>query len=87
MKIDHYIRAFTREGCEKLNKQYTGTRQAMKVIAGEKVQEFMRIGDVGLSKEDRSLLASILVRSMMQGFSLGYGVGRVEGIIDKSLHN
>lgn len=86
MKINQFLKEFSREGSQKLTNQYTGTRQAMFVIAREKVQEFMRVGDVGLAEEDRELLSSIFAKGMMQGFSLGYGIGKVEAIIEKNIY-
>ena len=39
----------------------------------------MRNADVGLGSEERELLELMIANSMMQSFSLGYGIGKVEG--------
>lgn len=86
MDTGKLIKKFTREGNSKLEHQYAGTRQAILQISREKMQEYIRMGDVGLAKEDRELLVTIIAGSMMQSFSLGYGIGKVEGLTDKSIH-
>lgn len=85
MKTDQLIKQFTKEGNSKLEKQYTGTRKAIMQIAYEKMQEYMRVGDVGLGKEEREILTLIIAGSMMQSFALGYGIGKVEGLTDKQI--
>jgi hypothetical protein len=80
------IKKFTQEGNLKLDKQYSGTREAILQISREKVQEYIRKGDIGLGKEERELLVLVIAGSMMQSFSLGYGIGKVEGLTDKSIY-
>lgn len=46
----------------------------------------MRKADVGLDKESMELLVAIIAGSMMQSFSLGYGIGKLEGKTDKQIY-
>jgi hypothetical protein len=85
VKIDQMLKEFTKEGNQKLDKQYTGTKQAIVEISREKVQKFMQMGDVGLDKNSRDVLTLIISGSMMQSFSLGYGIGKVEGVMDRQI--
>jgi len=80
------IKKFTKEGNKKLDKQYSGTRKAICQIAFEKTQEYMRVGDVGLGPDERKILEILIANSMMQSFSLGYGIGKVEGITNRQIH-
>ena len=59
------LKEFTKEGNQKLDKQYTGTKQAIVEISREKVQKFMQMGDVGLDKNSRDVLTLIISGSMM----------------------
>lgn len=86
METGKLIKKFTQEGNLKLDKQYSGTREAILQISREKVQEYIRKGDIGLGKEERELLVLVIAGSMMQSFSLGYGIGKVEGLTDKSIY-
>ncbi|HHY83097.1 MAG TPA: hypothetical protein GX505_10540 [Clostridiales bacterium] len=86
MKTGELIREYTIEANLKLNQQYNGTKEAIQLIAEEKAKEFMMTGDIGLSLEERKYLAQIIARSMMQSFSLGYGVGKVEGETKKQIY-
>ena len=86
METGNLVKKFTKEGNMKLDKQYVGTRQAILQISREKMQEYMRIGDIGLGEEERELLVLIIAGSMMQSFCLGYGIGKVEGLTDKSIY-
>ncbi len=86
MKVDEMLRQYTREGNKKLDKQYSGTRQAIMDLARDKMREFMRTADIGLDKESMELLVLIIAGSMMQSFSLGYGIGKLEGKTDKQIY-
>ncbi|NLI60376.1 MAG: hypothetical protein GX375_02980 [Clostridiales bacterium] len=86
METGHMIKIFTKEGNQKLDKQYLGTRKAILQIAFEKTQEFMRVGDVGLGVDERKILESLIANSMTQSFSLGYGIGKVEGLTNRQVH-
>lgn len=80
------IKEYTIEGNTKLDEHFTGTKQAIRIIAEEKVKEFMMTGDVGLGSEERELLAAFIAGGMMKSFSLGYGVGKVEGLTKKQIY-
>lgn len=86
MEIGQLIKVYTEEGNKKLDKQYIGTKQAIIQIAHEKMQEYMRIGDVGLGSDERKILKKLIASSMMQSFSLGYGIGKVEGSINRQIN-
>ena len=86
METGQMIKKFTKEGNQKLDKQYMGTRKAIFQIAFEKTQEYMRVGDVGLGADEREILKLLIANSMMQSFSLGYGIGKVEGLTNRQIH-
>ena len=86
MRTGDRIKEYTIEANGKLNDQYTGTKQAIRLIAEEKVREFMVTGDIGLNKEEKELLVAFIAGGMMQSFSLGYGVGKVEGETKKQVY-
>ena len=46
----------------------------------------MRVGDVGLGVDERKILESLIANSMTQSFSLGYGIGKVEGLTNRQVH-
>lgn len=86
MEAGQMIKRYTKEGNQKLDKQYLGTKQAIQNISYEKMQEFMRRADVGIGAEERKILEIIIANSMMQSFSLGYGIGKVEGMTDRQIY-
>ena len=86
MKTGDLIKAYTLEANFKLEDQYHGTKEAIYQIAGEKAGEFIMKGDIGLRMEEKELLIGIMAGSMMQSFSLGYGVGKVEGRTKKPIY-
>jgi hypothetical protein len=86
MKVDELLKVYAREGNVKLVKQYIGTRKAIMDLAVDKVREFIGTADVGLDAESRDLLAIMIARSMVQSFSLGYGIGKIEGKTDKQIY-
>ncbi len=86
LPVDKMIKKFTYEGNKKLENQYEGTKQAIVHVAREKMRKFMGTADVGLGQEEREMLVLIIAGSMMQSFSLGYGLGKVEGIVDRDIY-
>jgi len=86
MKTGDLIKEYTLEANLKLNDQYNGTKEAIRLIAEEKAGIFIMKGDVGLRMEEKQLLIDIIAGSMMQSFSLGYGVGKVEGRTKKPVY-
>lgn len=85
MKTQELIKKYTKEGNKKLDKQYIGTKQAIIQIAHEKMQEYMWVGDVGLGLDERNILKRLIANSMMKSFSLGYGIGKLEGSTNKQV--
>lgn len=85
MKTGNMIKEYTREANFKLEDQYNGTKEAIRLIAEERAGEFILMGDIGLTKDEKQLLAELIAASMMQSFSLGYGVGKVEGKTKKQI--
>jgi hypothetical protein len=80
------IKEYCQEGNSKLDEQYNGTKKAIIITADEKVREFMLKGDVGLGEDERGLLAMLIAGAMMQSFSLGFGVGKAEGVTNKQIY-
>jgi hypothetical protein len=83
--FENTIREYLKQGREKLENDLTGTREAMKIIAGEKTRDFIRTMDKGLDKNERDFLSGVIISSMYQAFSYGYGIGKVEGKTNKKV--
>jgi dihydropteroate synthase len=83
--FENTIREYLKQGREKLENDLTGTREAMKIIAGEKTRDFIRTMDKGLDKNEREFLSGVIISSMYQAFSYGYGIGKVEGKTNKKV--
>ena len=79
------IKEYLKQGREKLEKDLAGTREAMKIIAGEKTRDFIKTMDKGLDKNEREFLSKVIISSMYQAFSYGYGIGKVEGKTNKKV--
>lgn len=79
------IKEYLKQGREKLEKDLAGTREAMKIIAGEKTRDFIKTMDKGLDKDEREFLSRVIISSMYQAFSYGYGIGKVEGKTNKKV--
>ena len=73
------IKEYLRQGKNKLANDLTGTREAIRLIADDKIKDFMITMDKGLNKEERSFLNSLIVSGMYQSFCYGYGIGKIEG--------
>lgn len=78
-KFENVIKDYLHQGKEKLEKDLTGTREAIKLIAKDKTKSFMRTMDIGLNEEERECLHSLIITSMYQSFCYGYGIGKIEG--------
>ena len=72
------IKEYLKQGRKKLENDLAGTREAMKIIADEKTKDFIRTMDKGLDKNEREFLSKVIISSMYQAFSYGYGIGKVE---------
>jgi hypothetical protein len=77
--FEKILREYLRQAKCKLEHEYTGTREAMKLVAENKTKEFMQTMDRGLDQVERDYLSSLIVSGMYQSFCYGYGVGKVEG--------
>ncbi|AUG58962.1 hypothetical protein [Acetivibrio saccincola] len=77
-ELEKILREYLRQAKCKLEHEYPGTREAMKLVAESKTREFMQIMDRGLDREERDFLSSLIVSGMYQSFCYGYGVGKVE---------
>lgn len=73
------LRLYLKQARDKLNSDLAGTREAIKLIATDKIRSFIEITDRGLSKEEREFLKSLIISSMRQSFCYGYGIGKFEG--------
>ena len=73
------IKEYLRQGRNKLANDLAGTREAIKLIADDKIKDFIITMDKGLNKEERSFLSSLIVSGMYQSFCYGYGIGKIEG--------
>lgn len=84
-KFETTIKEYLKQGKEKLENDLLGTREAMKIIAGEKTRDFIRTMDKGLDKNEREFLSKVIISSMYQAFTYGYGIGKVEGKTNKKV--
>lgn len=73
------IKEYLKQGKEKLEKDLSGTREAIKLIARDKTRDFIKVMDKGLDKDERDFLNTLIVVSMYQSFCYGYGIGKIEG--------
>jgi len=73
------IKCYLKQAKVKLNGDLAGTREAIKLIAADKAQDFIEATDRGLDKEEREFLKAIIITSMHQSFCYGYGIGKIEG--------
>ena len=73
------IKEYLKQARNKLENELGGTREAMMLIAIDKTQDFIKVMDRGLDKEERDYLCALIVASMYQSFCYGYGIGKMEG--------
>lgn len=76
MTKEDQLKQLIREGKERLETQFDGTRQAIELISAEAVRHFMRDMDRGLNPDEIQYLNRIITRSMSQAFCYGYCMGR-----------
>ncbi|WP_010681310.1 hypothetical protein [Acetivibrio cellulolyticus] len=79
------IKEYLKQARNKLEHELTGTREAMRLIAIDKTQDFLKVMDRGLDKEERDYLSALIVASMYQSFCYGYGIGKIEGKSDSKI--
>ncbi len=77
--FEEKIREYLMQGKNKLEKDLSGTREAIKIVAEDKTRDFIRTTDKGLDKYEREYLTKLLITSMYQAFCYGYGIGKMEG--------
>lgn len=73
------IKEYLKQGKDKLNNDLAGTREAIRLIADDKMKDFLKTMDKGLDKDERDYLSMLIVSSMYQSFCYGYGIGKIEG--------
>ncbi|MBZ4646956.1 MAG: hypothetical protein PWR27_542 [Petroclostridium sp.] len=64
---------------ERLDSDFMGSKEAMLSLAVEKVRQFQIASDTVFENEEKEILTLLIVGSMFQAFSYGYGIGKVEG--------
>ncbi len=79
LDFEKTLKLYLKQAKEKLNSDFSGTREAIKLIAADKTRNFIEMTDRGLSKEEREFLKALIVTSMRQSFCYGYGIGKFEG--------
>ena len=80
------IREYLKQGRDKLASELSGTREAIKLIAGEKTRDFIKTMDKGLDKVERDYLREIIITGMYQSFCYGYGIGKIEGRTNQKVY-
>lgn len=73
------LKLYLKQARNKLNGDLAGTREAIKLIASDRIKDFIEAMDRGLSKEERDFLKVLIITSMHQSFCYGYGIGKIEG--------
>ena len=73
------------EANTKLDDQYNGTREAIRLIAQEKASDFILKGDVGLRLR-KAAVNRYHCRKHDAKLFPGYGVGKVEGSTRKAVY-
>ncbi len=79
LNFEKMMRIYLRQARLKLEGDLTGTREAIRLIAGEKTRDFVEVMDIGLGREEREFLKMLIITSMHQSFCYGYGIGKIEG--------
>ncbi|HEX2946865.1 MAG TPA: hypothetical protein VHT96_13005 [Clostridia bacterium] len=77
--FEKMMRLYLKQARLKLDGDLSGTREAIRLIAGEKMRDFVEAMDMGLGKEEREFLKTLIITSMHQSFCYGYGIGKIEG--------
>lgn len=79
------IKEYLKQGREKLDSDLEGTREAIKIIARDRIKDFIHVTDKGLDKREYVVLRNIIEESMHRSFCYGYGIGKIEGINNKKI--
>ncbi len=80
------MREYLKQARKRLDNEFSGTREAIKLVAADKMRNFMQAMDKGLNKEEREYLSSLIIEGMYQSFCYGYGVGKIEGAYRKKVY-
>jgi len=80
------MKEYLKQARKRLDNEFAGTREAIKLVATDKMRNFMQTMDKGLSKEERDFLISLITEGMYQSFCYGYGVGKIEGTYRKKVY-
>ena len=80
------MREYLKQARKRLDSEFAGTREAIKLVATDKMRNFMQAMDKGLNKEERDYLSSLITEGMYQSFCYGYGVGKIEGAHRKKVY-
>lgn len=73
------LKLYLKQAKNKLNGDLAGTREAIRLIASDRIKDFIEVMDRGLNKEERDFLKALIITSMHQSFCYGYGIGKIEG--------
>lgn len=85
-KFEMDMKSYLSEAKERLDTEFQGTREAIKMIASEKTKEYIQFIDKGLDKKERELLSAVCTAAMYQAFCYGYGIGKVEGSTQRKVY-
>ncbi len=79
------IKEYLEQARHKLMNELEGTRCAIKLLAQDKAQDFMRTTDIGFDKNEIKMLNNMIISSMYQSFCYGYGIGKIEDTTNKKI--
>ena len=79
MEFEKAMKKNITEAKERLESDFLGSREAMLLQAEDRVKQYQVASDTILGNEEKEILTLMLLSSMFQTFSYGYGIGKVEG--------
>ncbi len=77
-KFENRMKFYLNEAQYRLGNDFSASREAMLSIAKDKVKQFQLASDNAMKNEEKEILMLMIVGSMFQAFSYGYGIGKVE---------
>jgi hypothetical protein len=81
--FEKMLKLYLKQAKNKLDRELTGTREAIRLIAEDRTKNFIETMDRGLSKEEREFFKALIIGCMHQTFCYGYGIGKIEGTTNK----
>ncbi|MCR4436742.1 MAG: hypothetical protein QHH06_14045 [Clostridiales bacterium] len=84
--FERTIKEYLKQGKARLDNDLSGTREAIRLIAKDRIKDFIKVMDKGLDQAERDFLCALIVSSMHQSFCYGYGIGKLEGTTSRKIY-